>query len=925
MTGVAAQKGEVMRFWTAVLVVLSVVAAAASGAGPERSSLVGERCAAELPEAGHALDGSAPTRGETLWIFDADFEDLAGDNAGWISFDRSGTPGSENYWHVDTIRTPLTRPYLGDHTWWCGTYAENDCWEQPRGYGNRWVCCLERDFPEVDANTDPGDQLQLEWDQRYAIEKNYDYGYVDVSTDGGGNWTTLVSYTNHGFSGQPGTPTNWGDADGHPVLTMDAYAGELDLRLRFRFESDPSYSSYDMEDNSSHSVVDGAWQTDNVTWSKWEEGAGEYVSFWSDDCESGGDPSWEHQHHDPSGNTGVTFARYQYPYEITENHDLVCGGPPDGSWVMAAVDPATSRMVNDEDALLKSPPIDVSGVDEAVVRWNFWYDCPNYTEDWFAFIGHNDDTADCLLDPWRFGTISGAWYGGANWAMREDDLDPMWLAGDWLSVGVLVFNDEPLGDPSQHMGGLFLDRVRIGIPTGIPAGRPEKLFHDWFDHELADAANDYAVVHFSGSPGPDVVQMDAPDLGSCYVAVETPPGSGDYRVEMPPAFLVPGAKNRYYFEAIDTSMNSVRCPPNAPDETFECSVLPCGGDILIVDKAGRRAPDENGEYTFESSYYYESALEILGYTWDRYDVPAFNGGNLSEVNGPEYEGLDRYETIFWVMGDRSDDIVTDSDCYELEEWLEGPPLGNGHDLMLAGNRLHDLSWYQLDILEYYTGALIDTDPMDDDATVHGQGSWIFPSGALLTGCPDVPSFTIVEPNLGMPEAEAVAIYETAGGSTHGAAVVNGDPNHGYQVSTLGFGIEYVGDETKSDREEGTVIRVGILEAALEAMEVEPSGPGTGIDDVAVRSGVSLARPNPFQPVTTIDYSVAAGGRTLVRVYDPAGRLVRTLLDQEVPAGARGRASWDGRDDRGRQCASGVYLCKVEAQGLEATRKLVLLR
>jgi hypothetical protein len=49
----------------------------------------------------------AETRGarlETLWIFDADYEDLIGDNAGWTVYDRSGTLGMDNYWHHDTIR-----------------------------------------------------------------------------------------------------------------------------------------------------------------------------------------------------------------------------------------------------------------------------------------------------------------------------------------------------------------------------------------------------------------------------------------------------------------------------------------------------------------------------------------------------------------------------------------------------------------------------------------------------------------------------------------------------------------------------------------------------------------------------------------------------------------------------------------------------
>jgi hypothetical protein len=909
----------------AVALLIAVAAVTAEAAGPDHLRDVDPARELDLRIPLLPPSSAQPARGETLWIFDADFEDLVGDNMGWISYDRTGTPGSPNYWHVDTIRTPLSRPYLGDQTWWCGTYALNGCWEQPRGYGNNWICMLERDFPEVDVNTDPGDQLRIEWDQRYAIEKDYDYGYVDVSTDNGADWTTIASYSNWGFAGQPGWPVNWGDDDGHPVFDMDAYAGEPNVRLRFRFESDQSYSSYDQEDNTFHSVQDGAWQLDNIEWAKWEEGVGDYVTFWSDDCESGGDPGWEHEDHGGSGQVGGTFARYQYPYEIDENRDVVCGAPPDGNWVMAAVDPATGRVLEDQDVMIGSPPIDVAGVDAAVIRWTFWLDCPHYSGDWFSRLCASTDVADCMIDPGLYGTVSGPWYGGPFWTTHNNEIDPLYLAQDWLGVGWRVWNETPTGNPDWHQGGLFLDRVRVGIPTGIPAGSPQKLFHDWFDHELAEAANDYAVVHFGSGGGPLIVQMDAVDAGFCFLAVETPPGSGDYRVDMAPDLLVPGAKQRYYFEAFDASMNSVKCPPNAPDECFEFCVLPCGGDILIVDKAGRRAPDENGKYTFETSYYYESALEILGHTWDRYDVPAMNGGDPAEYSGPDYEALDNYETVFWVAGDRRTNILTYSDCLRLEDWLEGPPLVNGHDLTFAGNRFYDLDWNQLDWLADHAGAIVEEYPMEEDADVHGQGSWIFPSGALLTGCPDAPYFTMVEPNPSSPDAEAVAIYETAGGYMYGAAVVSGDPVHGYQVSTLGFGIEYVGDETKSDREEGTVIRVGILEAALEAMEVEPSGPGTGVDGVTFHSGVSQPRPNPFNPVTTIDYGVAASGRVSVRVFDPTGRLVRTLLDQEVPAGTRGQVVWDGTDDRGEDCASGVYLCKVEAEGFDATRKLVLLK
>lgn len=82
-------------------------------------------------------------------------------------------------------------------------------------------------------------------------------------------------------------------------------------------------------------------------------------------------------------------------------------------------------------------------------------------------------------------------------------------------------------------------------------------------------------------------------------------------------------------------------------------------------------------------------------------------------------------------------------------------------------------------------------------------------------------------------------------------------------------------------------------------------------------------PNPFNPGTTIAFEVPEG-HTRVRVFDLSGRLVRTLVDAELPAGP-GRASWDGTDVRGASVGSGIYLYRLEAGGATHTRKMLLLR
>jgi hypothetical protein len=82
-------------------------------------------------------------------------------------------------------------------------------------------------------------------------------------------------------------------------------------------------------------------------------------------------------------------------------------------------------------------------------------------------------------------------------------------------------------------------------------------------------------------------------------------------------------------------------------------------------------------------------------------------------------------------------------------------------------------------------------------------------------------------------------------------------------------------------------------------------------------------PNPFNPKTTIRYDLPTRARVRLSIVDVGGRIVRRLVDDEQPAGARD-VSWDGTDDRHTPVASGLYFYVLDAGGKRLTRKLVLL-
>ncbi len=85
------------------------------------------------------------------------------------------------------------------------------------------------------------------------------------------------------------------------------------------------------------------------------------------------------------------------------------------------------------------------------------------------------------------------------------------------------------------------------------------------------------------------------------------------------------------------------------------------------------------------------------------------------------------------------------------------------------------------------------------------------------------------------------------------------------------------------------------------------------------------RPNPFNPRTTVVFALPSAGRAVLRLYDTRGRLQRNLATGEFAAG-RHTVEWDGRDDGGRECASGVYLLRLEREGAApVSGKATLLR
>lgn len=92
----------------------------------------------------------------------------------------------------------------------------------------------------------------------------------------------------------------------------------------------------------------------------------------------------------------------------------------------------------------------------------------------------------------------------------------------------------------------------------------------------------------------------------------------------------------------------------------------------------------------------------------------------------------------------------------------------------------------------------------------------------------------------------------------------------------------------------------------------------------VADALAQNRPNPFNPTTTISYSISRSGRVGLLVFGVDGKLVRTLVDRDQPPD-RYEVVWDGTDNQGQRVASGVYFYQLKTPLFAANKKMILLK
>ena len=128
----------------------------------------------------------------------------------------------------------------------------------------------------------------------------------------------------------------------------------------------------------------------------------------------------------------------------------------------------------------------------------------------------------------------------------------------------------------------------------------------------------------------------------------------------------------------------------------------------------------------------------------------------------------------------------------------------------------------------------------------------------------------------------------------------------------------------------------------QSIHVDLTDPGWTLDNIRILTGGSNAvanhditapvvqtglmpnYPNPFNPSTTISYSLAQAQPVKLGIYNLRGQLVRALVDDTRDSGSHS-VVWNGTDDNGRPVASGVYLYRLETANQTLTRRMVMIK
>lgn len=122
---------------------------------------------------------------------------------------------------------------------------------------------------------------------------------------------------------------------------------------------------------------------------------------------------------------------------------------------------------------------------------------------------------------------------------------------------------------------------------------------------------------------------------------------------------------------------------------------------------------------------------------------------------------------------------------------------------------------------------------------------------------------------------------------------------------------------------GTTCAPFVCANPTDVLETDRGGGEVG-DAAPTRARLSAAQPNPFNPSTTIRFTLTEPGEVELTIRDLAGRFVKTLVSGRFGTGVH-HISWNGTSEAGDEAVSGIYFVHMKNASFSETQKITLLR
>jgi len=342
---------------------------------------------------------------------------------------------------------------------------------------------------------------------------------------------------------------------------------------------------------------------------------------------------------------------------------------------------------------------------------------------------------------------------------------------------------------------------------------------------------------------------------------------------------------RYHYE--------LSSPNLSEPEVINFTFLTSDADILLVDA------DDGADF----EVYFTDALENADYS---YSIWNHTQSDITE------ESVQNYQTIIWNSGENLPSIST------IERNIIRTFLASGGNILLSGQNLswelgniyqspnHDIDFlnnylhtkYRADNSYSSTVLGFENDPISANLEFEISGG----DGADNQSSPDwVQAF----------DDNAEPFLEYDGGGDAGIRAIH--PESSAKIIFLGFGFEGIAEANSRN-----VLLLNILNWFNE--------PIVANDSCNIESPQLLASvyPNPFNPSTTISFSLKNETKVSLEVYNVKGQKVSTLANRVMESGSH-QLSWNGTDEAGQAVSSGIYFYRLSTDSYSSSHKMMLMK